>query len=167
MMNPKPLHHDSPEGYKPFTAPRALKMMMGGIQMNEQQTEAGQPVTSPIQNKVGSVFVPVSDIERSRAWYCLVLGLKEDDCSVISGHLCPLPMEGTGLILDTMPMWGGEQPGGAPSIQTPAFMLMTADLQGAFDYMQGLGVELVTSIEHDHWFVVKDPDGNKLMITRE
>lgn len=122
---------------------------------------------SPIKNKVGSIFLPVRDIERSRSWYCRVLGLKESDCEIMNGHLCPLPMEGTGIILDTMPMWGGNEPGGAPSIDTPAFMLMTADLEGSYEYMKKLGAELVTGIEHNQWFVVKDPDGNKLMICRE
>ncbi|QHW35194.1 VOC family protein [Paenibacillus rhizovicinus] len=130
-------------------------------------TNEGALPVSPVKNKVGSYFVPVRDIEKSRSWYCRVLALDENSCEIIGGHLCPLPMEGTGLILDTMPMWGGEEPGGAPSISTPAFMLLTADLQGSLDYMKQLGVELVTEIMHDHWFVVKDPDGNKLMICRE
>ncbi|MGG3283914.1 VOC family protein [Paenibacillus solani] len=138
--------------------------------MNEQvqvQGNLNDVQASPIKNKVGSIFIPVRDIEKSRSWYCRVLGLSEDKCPILNGHLCPLPMEGTGVILDTMPMWGGSEPGGAPSIQTPAFMLLTADLEGSIDYMKNLGVELVTDIEHDHWFVVKDPDGNKLMICRE
>ena len=132
-----------------------------------QQTKDAIAATNPIKNKVGSVFVPVRDIEQSRSWYCRVLGLKEADCEIMNGHLCPLPMEGTGVILDTMPKWGGDGPDGAPSIETPAFMLMTEDLEGSLAYMKALGVELVTEIEHDHWFVVKDPDGNKLMICRE
>lgn len=66
-----------------------------------------------------------------------------------------------------MPRWGGREPGGAPAIETPAFMLMTEDLEGSLDYLKGLGVEFVTGIEHNHWFVVKDPDGNKLMICRQ
>ncbi|MNI78498.1 Glyoxalase-like domain protein [compost metagenome] len=136
--------------------------------MNEQQQAiVGYKQTSPIKNKVGSIFVPVRDIEKSRSWYCRVLGLNEDECEILSGHLCPLPMEGTGVILDTMPMWGGDKPGGAPSIETPVFMLMTDNLQGSLDYMKEIGVELVTEIEHNHWFVVKDPDGNKLMICQE
>lgn len=53
----------------------------------------------------------------------------------MNGHLCPLPMEGTGIILDTMPMWGGDRPEGAPSLETPAFMLMTGDLQASFAFM--------------------------------
>ncbi|MBT2760635.1 MULTISPECIES: VOC family protein [Paenibacillus] len=136
--------------------------------MNEQMQDGhNHAQASPIKNKVGSIFIPVRDIERSRSWYCRVLGIAEDDCQVMNGHLCPLPMEGTGVILDTMPKWGGDQPGGAPSIDTPAFMLLTEDLEGSLAYMKKLGVELVTEIEHNHWFVVKDPDGNKLMICRE
>ncbi|MGO4537833.1 VOC family protein [Paenibacillus sp. 2TAB19] len=167
---PKPTQQpeEKPEGYRPFLAPKALKMIYGGKTMTDQQhTVEGHPSTSPIKNKVGSIFVPVRDIEKSRSWYCRVMGLREEDCSIMGGHLCPLPMDGVGIILDTMPMWGGDRPEGAPSIQTPAFMLMTDDLQGSFDFMKQLGVELVTEIEHDHWFVVKDPDGNKVMICRE
>lgn len=168
-MSKMPIRKEPPEGYRPMMVPKALKMVNGGKLMNKQHQakEEGSILTSPIKNKVGSIFVPVRDIEKSRSWYCRVLGLNEANCEIYSGHLCPLPMEGSGVILDTMPLWGGGQPGGAPSIETPAFMLMTEDLQHSLDYMKELGVELVTEIEHNHWFVVKDPDGNKLMICRE
>lgn len=157
-----------PEGYRPVMIPKAIKMIHGGRTMNEQQqVQESNSQASPIKNKVGNIFVPVKDIENSRSWYCQVLGLNIDDCQIMNGHLCPLPMEGTGLILDTMPQWGGKQPGGAPTIETPAFMFMTDDLEGSLAYMKKIGAELVTEIEHDHWFVVKDPDGNKLMICRE
>lgn len=168
-MSRSPIRKEPPESYRPAVVPKALKIINGGNAMSKpnQAEEIGAASTSPIRNKVGNIFVPVRDIEKSRSWYCRVLGLKEEDCEIVGGHLCPLPMEGTGVILDTMPMWGGKEPGGAPSIETPAFMLMTADLQGSLAFMRELGAELVTGIEHDHWFVVKDPDGNKLMICRE
>ncbi|QHT63130.1 VOC family protein [Paenibacillus lycopersici] len=170
-MSPRKMHRSGPGGYRPNLVPKSFKLIQGGKPMtpsNQPESAAeGTFAASPVKNKVGSCFVPVRDIEKSRSWYCRVLGLDETRCDIIGGHLCPLPMEGTGLILDTMPMWGGQEPGGAPSITTPAFMLMTSDLQGSLDYMKQLGVELVTGIEHDHWFVVKDPDGNKLMICRE
>lgn len=167
-MGRLPIERVRPEGYRPFTTPRVLKMIHGGKNMSEQvRDNHNHAEVSPIKNKVGSIFIPVRDIERSRSWYCRVLGIAEDDCQVMNGHLCPLPMEGTGVILDTMPKWGGDQPGGAPSIDTPAFMLLTEDLEGSLAYMKKLGVELVTEIEHNQWFVVKDPDGNKLMICRE
>lgn len=167
-MSQLPMERKLPEGYRPFRAPRALKMMNGGRPMNDETMEHPNPLqSSPIKNKVGSIFVPVRDIEKSRSWYCRVLGIPETECDIMNGHLCPLPMQGTGVILDTMPKWGGDQPEGAPSIDTPAFMLLTEDLEGSLQYMKELEVELVTEIEHDHWFVVKDPDGNKLMICRE
>jgi len=167
-MNQMPTHKEPPEGYRPVIVPKAFKMINGGKSMiNSPKTNDGVTKTSPIMNKVGSIFIPVRDIEKSRSWYCRILGLNETDVQIMDGHLCPLPMmDGAGIILDTMPMWGGNQPGGAPSIDTPAFMLLTEDLQGSLDYLKELGVELVTNIQYDHWFVVKDPDGNKLMICR-
>nr|WP_202113280.1 VOC family protein [Paenibacillus sp. MMS18-CY102] len=111
--------------------------------------------------------MPVRDIEKARSWYCRLLGIQELDCPIIAGHLCPLPMQGTGVILDTMPKWGGDRPEGAPPIETPACVFPTDDLEGALQFAKSIGVELVTGIEHGHWFVIKDPDGNKLMISRE
>lgn len=111
------------------------------------QSTAASTTNSPVKNLIGSVFIPVSNIEQARSWYCKVLGLQEVDCKIVNGHLCPLPMEGsTGIILDTMPMWGGLDPEGAPAIQTPAFMFPTDDLQASFDYLKELGVQLVTDI---------------------
>ena len=123
---------------------------------------------SPIKNKLGSVFIPVRNIERSRDWYSGLLGLSMDECKIMHGHLCPLPMQGnTGVILDTMPMWGGNNPGGAPNIQVPAVLLLTDDLQASYQFCKDYNVTMVTEIEFDHWFVIKDPDGNMLMICRE
>lgn len=167
-VKPNPYRIEPPDSYRPVAVPKVFKLISGGRVMSDQkQVNVSSTNASPIKNKVGNLFIPVRDIERSRSWYCQVLGLNETACEIHHGHLCPLPMEGTGIILDTMPMWGGDNPEGAPAIETPAFMLMTEDLQGSLDYMKQLGVELVTEIEHDHWFVVKDPDGNKLMICRE
>ncbi|MCG7409946.1 VOC family protein [Paenibacillus sp. ACRRX] len=119
---------------------------------------------NPILNEISNVFIPVSNIEAARDWYCTLLGLSVE-CDIIGGHLCSLPMrDGTGIILDTMPMWGGKAPGGPPTYQTPAVMLKTDDIYASFAYMQERGIELVTEIENGHWFVFKDPDGNLLMI---
>ncbi|WP_231571678.1 VOC family protein [Gordoniibacillus kamchatkensis] len=99
------------EGYKPVVIPNAAKTLFGGIEMNDaEQKQAKRAGSSPIMNKVGSIFIPVRDIERAREWYCRLLGLPAD-CPIMDGHLCPLPMDGTGVILDTMPMWGGKEPG--------------------------------------------------------
>ena len=61
---------------------------------------------------------------------------------------------------------GRDQPG-SPIHRYSSVHPLTEDLEGSLAYMKKLGVELVTEIEHNQWFVVKDPDGNKLMICRE
>jgi len=121
---------------------------------------------SPLLNRTGSNFVPVRDIENARDWYCRILGIPAETAEIMNGHLCPLPMEEPGIILDTMPMWGGKEPGGPPTFQTPAFMLLTKDIEASYSFMKEQGVELVTEIENGHWFVFRDPDGNLLMVCR-
>lgn len=136
--------------------------------MSESTQDQQVVSASPIKNKVGSFFIPVRDIEGARDWYADLLGLPQGDCKIVNGHLCIIPMQGTaGIILDTMPMWGGQEPGGAPSIKTPSVMLLTSDLQGSYQYAKEHNLTLVSEIEHDHWFVIQDPDGNLLMVCRE
>lgn len=122
---------------------------------------------SPLKNKIGSVFLPVRDIEQAREWYSRILGLDPLESEIIAGHLCPLPLEGPGLILDTMPMWGGKEPGGAPAITTPAFMFLTDDLEASYEFVKENEIPLVTDIMYEQWFVIQDPDGNRLMIAKE
>lgn len=120
--------------------------------------------TSPIKNKVGGVFIPVGDIQNAKEWYCKILGLPEEGENLF-GHLyVPVMEEGSpALILDQMPRWcGGEQK--PPTYQTPAFMFNTDAVHASFRFMQENGVELVTEVEDNQWFVFKDPDGNLLMV---
>lgn len=134
----------------------------GQLQRQPEET----PRTTPLLRRTGSNFVPVRDIEKARDWYCRILGIPAESAEIINGHLCPLPMEEPGIILDTMPGWGGKEPGGPPTFQTPAFMLVTEDIEAAYSFMKEQGVELVTEIENGHWFVFRDPDGNLLMVCR-
>jgi hypothetical protein len=32
-------------------------------------------MSSPIQNRIGSLFIPVADVAKARDWYCRILGL--------------------------------------------------------------------------------------------
>ncbi|MFC3801901.1 VOC family protein [Cohnella sp. GCM10012308] len=135
--------------------------------MSKYAELGGTASSNPIRRKVASVFIPVQNIERSRAWYCRLLGFEESERDILFGHICVLPLEGADVILDTMPKWGGGEPGGAAAIGTPVLMLPTPDLEASLAYVDALGAERVTDIEDGHWFVFKDPDGNKLMICRE
>ncbi|NQX58437.1 VOC family protein [Paenibacillus qinlingensis] len=112
---------------------------------------------NPIQNEIGTVFIPVRDIVKSRDWYCDLLGITNDG-EIHHGHLYVLPMKGTSIVLDSK-IFAEDH-----IYKVPVFHLNTKDIQASYAYMKEKNVELVTGIEHGHWFNFKDPDGNLLMI---
>ncbi|MFJ5765972.1 VOC family protein [Lysinibacillus sp. NPDC093210] len=120
---------------------------------------------TPIKNQIGGVFVPVRDLEKAREWYSKILGLEGGE--ICFGHLYTAPMKGTaGLMLDTMPKWRNET-GDISTYQAPFIQLLTNDIQASYQFMKENDVELVTEIEDNFYFVIKDPDGNLLMICKE
>jgi catechol 2,3-dioxygenase-like lactoylglutathione lyase family enzyme len=114
---------------------------------------------NPIKNEVGTIFIPVKDIEKARDWYCDLLGLPADG-EVQFGHLYVLPMDGTGIVLDSK-IYSEEN-----IFSAPAFHLNTKNIREAFDFLKSKEVELATGIEHDHWFTFRDPDGNHIMVCK-
>jgi predicted enzyme related to lactoylglutathione lyase len=125
-------------------------------------------MTNPVTNHIGGTFVPVRDVVKAREWYRGLLGLPADDQPLDGHHLCVLPLtDGRHLILDEMPMWGGDQPDGPPTYQTPAFMFDTDDIHAAHAFVREHGAEVVTDVnafEQSGWFAFRDPDGNLLMV---
>ncbi|EMR07301.1 Glyoxalase-like domain protein [Bhargavaea cecembensis DSE10] len=114
---------------------------------------------NPILKRIGTVFIPVSNIEKARDWYCDILGLKADG-DIQFGHLYVIPMQGTGIVLDSK-IYAKDR-----VFQTPPFHIETDDIEEAFSYMSNKNVEMVTPIEHHHYFNFKDPDGNVLMVCK-
>jgi catechol 2,3-dioxygenase-like lactoylglutathione lyase family enzyme len=114
---------------------------------------------NPILNQVGTIFIPVSNIEEARDWYCEILGLPTDG-EILYGHLYILPMNGTGIVLDSK-IYSEEN-----IFKTPLFHFNTNNIENAFEYMKNKDVELTTDIEHNHWFNFKDRDGNHLMVCK-
>lgn len=116
-------------------------------------------MNNPILKQIGTVFIPVSNIEKARDWYCDILGVTADG-EIQFGHLYVLPMEGTGIVLDSK-IYSVDR-----VFKTPAFHLNTKNIEQAFHFMRNKGVELITEIEHNHYFNFKDPDGNILMVSQ-
>jgi catechol 2,3-dioxygenase-like lactoylglutathione lyase family enzyme len=114
---------------------------------------------NPILNKIGTIFIPVSNIEKARDWYCDLLGLPANG-EIEFGHLYVIPMEGTGIVLDSK-IYSKEN-----TFTAPVFHFNTNDIEEAYEYMKMKNVELLSGIEHNHWFILKDPDGNQLMICK-
>ncbi|SMO43543.1 VOC family protein [Melghirimyces algeriensis] len=114
---------------------------------------------SPILNQIGTVFIPVSDIEKARDWYCDILDLPTDG-EIQFGHLYVIPMNGTGIVLDSK-IFSEET-----ILKTPSFHFNTENIGEAYQFMKHKGVNIMTEIEHHHYFTFKDPDGNHLMVCK-
>ena len=114
---------------------------------------------SPIQNKIGMVFIPVSDMQRAIDWYSRLLGLPHG----VTSHedkIYNLPMQGeTGLILDAhKPVRNSSQ---------PLFFFWTSDMQATYEFLKELAVEFVNPIEDIgsvSTLTFTDPDHNLLMV---
>ena len=120
---------------------------------------------SPIQNRVDTIFVHVTNLEKSVQWYSKLLGLE-----VRKGeHLGPIYTFDMGpgrpgLTLDNHCLDDNYEL--KPSNQ-PLFNLSTTDINAAYQYVKELGAEIVTEIQtypdlSD--FTFKDPDGNIIMV---
>ncbi len=114
---------------------------------------------NPILNQIGTIFIPVSNIEEARDWYCDILGL-ETNGEIQFGHLYVIPMEGTDIVLDSK-IYSEDK-----IYNIPAFHFNTKNIEEAYQFMRNKGVNLITEIQHNHYFNFKDPDGNTLMICK-
>jgi catechol 2,3-dioxygenase-like lactoylglutathione lyase family enzyme len=112
---------------------------------------------NPILNQIGTVFIPVSNIEEARNWYCDILCLASEG-EILFGHLFIVPMNGTGIVLDSR-IFSDEN-----IFKAPLFHFNTNNIENAYEYMMQKKVEITTGIENNQWFNFKDPDGNHLMV---
>ncbi len=117
-------------------------------------------MASPIENRIGQVFIPVSDMERAIAWYSRILGLPIDQASH-GGTIYDVPMAGeTRLALDA-----NKQP--ITNSSQPLCFFWTADIHAAHDFLLANDVELVGTIQDIgsvSFLTFKDPDNNLLMV---
>lgn len=115
---------------------------------------------SPVQRRVGSVFIPVSDMGRAMAWYGQLFGLELGE-PTHDGGICDVPMAGeTGIILDA------NKPVTEHSVQ-PLCFFWTQDLAATLDHLVSMDAEItsaVTDIGSVSFLAFRDPDGNPLMV---
>lgn len=115
---------------------------------------------SPIQNTIGAVFVPVSNMARAITWYSKLLGVPVAATSH-EGAIYDVPMAGeVALILDA------NKPVVTNSSQ-PLFFLWTDDIRAAYAFLQANQVEILgepEDIGSVSTLTFKDPDNNLLMV---
>lgn len=112
---------------------------------------------SPILNEIGTVFIPVRNIETARDWYCDILGMSTEG-EIQFGHIYVILMKGTNLVLDSKIF------SETNISNVPLFHFNSENIKEAYQYMISKNVEILTEINHGHYFNFKDPDGNTLMI---
>ena len=115
---------------------------------------------SPVQNRIGVVFIPVSDMARARQWYGRLFGIDLGEPSH-DGGICDVPMAGdAGLLLDA------NRPVTEHSVQ-PLCFFWTDDMLGTLAHLRALDAGIdsdVTDIGSVSFVRFRDPDGNLLMI---
>ncbi|QTN01583.1 VOC family protein [Sediminibacillus dalangtanensis] len=121
-------------------------------------------MNSFIKNQINTIFVHVSDLEKSVNWYSKLLN-QEADISNVSRPVHNLIMDqDIGLTLDAGP--AGETKNIIPS-PYPLFNFHTDEIEQSYQYLQTSGYKIESDIvefEDFAFFTISDPDGNIIMI---
>lgn len=119
---------------------------------------------SPILNQINTVFVHVSNLKESVRWYSELLG-QPYDLEQVEGPVYNLPINHfTGLTLDAGPEDVRKEP---RNNEYPLFNFHTENIEEAFAYAEQMEYEVVSGItrfDDFSFFVIQDPDGNRVMI---
>lgn len=114
---------------------------------------------SPIENRIGQVFVPVSDMDRAIAWYSRLLGLPVAATSH-EGKIYDVPMVGdTRLTLD------GHK--AVTNSSQPLFFFWTGDIQATATFLRANDIAIVGEIADIGSVSIlsfRDPDNNLLLV---
>ncbi|WP_158606816.1 VOC family protein [Paenibacillus ginsengarvi] len=129
--------------------------------MNETAAVSPEQVPHPITNRVGGVFMHVSNMERSVNWYHRLFAMPER--SSVTDKVHALAMQGNhGFVLDQH----GYDRKLAPK-DRPLLMFDSPDVHAAYRFIQSIGIAPEWSIEEYPgmaFFTFRDPDGNLLMV---
>lgn len=119
----------------------------------------------PLQNRVASLFVHVSDLRRSAEWYCRLFGLPLREDRLNGGPVYWFDFPGTGLILDDNSGnrrnrdWQGEK---------PRVMFACEDIDEAYAYILHKAEPYTEPMRHGPmaYFNFRGPDGQAYMACR-
>jgi predicted enzyme related to lactoylglutathione lyase len=148
-----------------FTDPDGNSIMVTQSDYVSDVVEKLEDTKSPILNKIGGIFINVTDMNWAIRFHSEVLGLPYHEVgSGQENSIYDLQMKsGSGVLLDDNRFRHGED------FKT-LFMFVTPDVDGSKAYLESNGVPVFTDIERHGemaFFTVKDPDGNVIMICSE
>ncbi|MEH7329285.1 glyoxalase/bleomycin resistance/dioxygenase family protein [Priestia megaterium] len=121
-------------------------------------------MSSPVFNKMNTVFIHVSHLKTSVKWYSELLS-QEYKMSEVKDPVYNLKIDGeTGLTLDAGPEGTEKQIVASPY---PIFNFHTEDIKEAYEFVKGMDYTIespITSFDDFSFFTIKDPDGHVVMI---
>ena len=114
---------------------------------------------SPIENRIGCLFIPVSDMTRAIDWYSRLLGIASQ-ATTHEGRIYTIPLQGEiGLILDShKPVTNSAQ---------PLCFFWTQDIARTYTFLIESGIDVIgapADIGSVTTLLFKDPDNNLLMV---
>jgi predicted transcriptional regulator YdeE/predicted enzyme related to lactoylglutathione lyase len=117
----------------------------------------------PIEQRVASLFVHVTDLRRAADWYNRLLGLPLREERLNGGPVYWFDLPGTGLILDSdtfnraNPEWSEKN--------SPRIMFAVSDIDEAYSYLKDKANILFEPERHGSmaYFNFSDPEGNVQM----
>ncbi|KGX90557.1 hypothetical protein N781_07135 [Pontibacillus halophilus JSM 076056 = DSM 19796] len=119
---------------------------------------------STIVPGVHAVFVHCSDLRVSAKWYCELLELPYDETAVHSPIFNVPVREGVFLTLDDHAF---DDTAELVPTNQPTFNLFAHSLYQSYEWVKEKEIQIVREIEHHEnfgWFIIEDPDRNRLMI---
>ena len=118
----------------------------------------------PLENRVASAFVHVTDLRRSADWYSRLFGIPVMEERLNGGPVYWFDFAGTHLILDTNE--GNRNDESWREDMAPRLMLAARDIDEAHRYAKERGAQPFTEPQRHGpmaYFNFRDPEGNALM----
>ncbi|MCM3130058.1 MULTISPECIES: VOC family protein [unclassified Paenibacillus] len=133
--------------------------------MSNHHTTANTQI-KPIENRITSLFVHVTDLRRAAEWYSQLLGLQVREERLTSGPVYWFDLPEAHLILDSNtenrknPEWREEM--------KPRFMLACSNIDEAYEHTEHKAVTYSKPSHHGSmaYFNFSDLEGNTLMVSR-
>lgn len=126
--------------------------------------KGSEVMSSPITNKINTIFVHVSDLEQSVKWYSQLLGQDYDSDRIERPVYNIKVADHTGLTLDAGP---DRITKGPSTNEHPLFNFHTENIDDSYTYVKDLGYKVKSEIirfDDFSFFTILDPDKNVIMI---
>jgi predicted enzyme related to lactoylglutathione lyase len=125
--------------------------------INPESVEPLNP-NHPIKNHLNTCIIPVIDLKRATEWYSKLLGYPIKPERQDGGPIYWFEMDhGTGILLDDNRNNQGLK-------KFPTFMLKASNIHEAYEFVIQNNIEITQEIQFDHFFMIKDLEGNSVMV---